>query len=199
MRPARINAGYSLIELTSVISVMAIVAAVALPMMNPSIVEQLEGVAQVITEDAAYARSLGVVNNSKYRVTIDVTNQLYYLEHSGTNTALNTLPSTANRRANDAATRNTIRLTDLPAARLASLYAVVCGSTVSKTNFQIEFGAFGETTQTLATVIWLAGGTGNLRRYLSVTINPVTGLATIGDLTAIDPTSPASGQSGGGS
>jgi hypothetical protein len=55
----------------------------------------------------------------------------------------------------------------------------------------------GETTQSEPTVIWLSSGEGSSRRYISVSIAPVTGLTSIGSFQATAP-SFASYHSGAG-
>jgi hypothetical protein len=45
----------------------------------------------------------------------------------------------------------------------------------------IEFGPLGETTRTAPTVIWLVADPYGRRTYLQIEINPVTGLAKIGE------------------
>ena len=51
----------------------------------------------------------------------------------------------------------------------------------------VEFGPLGETTQSEPTVIWLSSGEGSSRRYISVSIAPVTGLSSIGSFQAATP------------
>ena len=51
----------------------------------------------------------------------------------------------------------------------------------------LEFGPLGETTRSSPTTIWLAAGSGPHTRYLPVTVDPVTGLAEVGDFTAKGP------------
>jgi prepilin-type N-terminal cleavage/methylation domain-containing protein len=190
---ARLRAAYSLIELSTVVAVMAICTAVAMPLMNSTPIERLEGVARIVVDDLNYARSLAVTNNSLYRITFDTTNNLYYIEHSGTNAALNTLPKLATRSGNDTATRQYTYLARSVASNGSiRLYAVrsSSGATVS----QLEFRTFGETTQSLATTVWLAYGTSTAARYVPITVNQITGLVTIGNMTSVAPTSaPSSG------
>ena len=37
------------------------------------------------------------------------------------------------------------------------------------------------------TIIWLTAGAGSAQRFLPVSVNPVTGIATIGELQAVTP------------
>lgn len=194
LRSTRPTAGYTLIELITVVVVLSIIAAVALPMMNPSVHERLQALAQFVAADLTSARALAVVNNSKYRFTFDVANNQYYLEHTGTNAALNNLPKSPYSLATDPATRQTIKLaTHEASGGTVRLHAVLSASLASVT--QLEFRSFGDTTQTTTTSIWLTNGTGNVQRYVPITVNPVTGLAAIGSVTSVPPTS--GGTSGG--
>ncbi|MBL8829384.1 MAG: prepilin-type N-terminal cleavage/methylation domain-containing protein [Planctomycetaceae bacterium] len=186
----RYRAAYSLIELSTVVAVMAILAAVAMPLVTPTGIERLESVARYVVEDLNYARSLAVTNNSLYRLTFDTTNNLYYIEHSGTNSALNTLPKLVTRSGNDTATRQYTYLARLVASN-NSIRLVTVRSATNSPLTQLEFRTFGETTQTTATTIWLAYGVGTAARYIPVQVNPVTGLASMGSITSVAPTTTA--------
>ncbi len=186
----RYRAAYSLIELSTVVAVLAILAAVAMPLVTPTGIERLESVARYVADDLAYARSLAVTNNSLYRFTFDTTNNLYYLEHSGTNSALNTLPKLVTRSGNDTATRQYTYLARLVASNNA-IRLVTVRSANNSALTQLEFRTFGETTQTTTTSIWLAYGVSTAARYIPVQVNPVTGLTSIGAITSVAPTGTA--------
>ena len=51
---------------------------------------------------------------------------------------------------------------------------------------QIEFGPLGSTTESDETVIWFSAGSGTTEQNVGVFVNPVTGLATVGESLAID-------------
>lgn len=181
--PARRRAAFSLIELFAVVAVIAIISAVALPLANTSGIERLDAVCRAVADDLNYARSLAVTNNSRYRLTFDTINNLYYIEHSGTNSALNTLPALVTRSASDTSTRQYTYLARLVASNNSvRLHAVLSGANSPLT--QLEFRTFGETTQTTTTTVWLAYGRTTATRYQPVQINPVTGLVTIGAVTS---------------
>ena len=192
---SRHRPGYTLIELAIVVTALSIFSAAAITYMSPSVVERLKSVARAIADDMSYARSLAVANNTLYRFTFDRTNNLYYLEHTGTTSAFNTLPPSAIRSATDTATRQTIKLDNLLGGSGAVRLQAIVSSAMSGLS-QLEFRTFGETTATTATTIWLASGTGKSLRYLSLTINPTTGLTTIGDITASPPTTVVNGIGG---
>jgi prepilin-type N-terminal cleavage/methylation domain-containing protein len=177
LRPGRHSAGYSLVELLIVVTLIGIMAGLLLPTTNPSIRDQLQMAAEILAGDVAYARNLAVANGSQYRLTFDSTNQQYVLQHSGTNTALNTLPYSPYRLSTDSATQQTTRFAELPhVGAPVRIHAVSANSTPVTTVTDLEFGPLGQTTRTTETVIWLAAGTGTATRYISVRVNPITGL-----------------------
>lgn len=189
MRAARKNAGYSLIELLMVVTIMGIFAAMAIPNATPSLHDQLEGVAQTIASDIAYARNLAVVNNSTYCFTFDIPNNQYILKYSGTNSALNNLPASSLGSPGDPPTQQTVQLANLPhIGGSVQLYAVYSLATPAQSVTTLEFGALGQTTRSGSTVVWLSAGAGEATRYLSILVNPVTGLTWIQNFQAVQPT-----------
>jgi prepilin-type N-terminal cleavage/methylation domain-containing protein len=179
--------GFSLVELLIVLVVMGILTAALMPHFEPSQIEQLETTAQIVASDLDYARSLAVGNGSQYRVTFDATAGRYTLEHSGTNAALDTLPSSPFRRPGDPPDRHIVELDNLPHlgsdVEIAGLVAE-SGAAVS----EVEFSEMGALTQSDAVYVWLACGQGASRRYISVEIDAVTGLASMGEVIATRPT-----------
>jgi prepilin-type N-terminal cleavage/methylation domain-containing protein len=194
-RPRHRN-GFTLLELLIVVTLMSIIAAVALPSAAPSIGVQLSSAAEVVAGDLAYGRSLAVLNNDTYQFLFDLTDNQYTLEYSGSNPALATLPPNPFHASQDSATQFVVRLAQLPRLGVpVSLYDVqeLTPSPVEATSLQ--FGPLGATTQTPPTVIWLTAGTGTAKRYLSITVNAATGLTTVGAITASTPATgaPSSG------
>jgi len=193
----RHRGGFTLLELLIVVTLMSIIASIALPSAAPSIGVQLTSAAEVVAGDLAYGRSLAVLNNDTYQFLFDLTDNQYTLEYSGGNSALATLPPNPFHASQDAATQFVVRLAQLP--RIGApvvLYDVqeLTPSPVEATS--VQFGPLGATTQTPSTVIWLTAGTGSAKRYLSITINPSTGLTTVGSLQG---TAPATGAPSTGS
>jgi prepilin-type N-terminal cleavage/methylation domain-containing protein len=189
----RHRGGFSLLELLIVVTLMSIIAAIALPSSAPSISVELASAAEVVAGDMAYGRSLAVLNNDTYQFLFDRTDNQYTLEYSGSNPALATLPPNPFHASQDAATEFVVRLAQLPRMGVsAALYDVqeLTPSPVEATS--VQFGPLGATTQTPSTVIWLTAGTGSAQRYISITINPATGLTTIGGLQASPPPTGAS-------
>ncbi len=180
--------GYTLVEIMISIAVIGIMAAAAVPLFQPDVAAQLESFAQIVASDLMHARDLAVTNNSKYRLTFDRANNRYYLEHSGTNSALNTLPTSIFRNAANTATRQYTDLDDVPQLGAgAFLEAVVAPESPPTAVTTIEFGPLGATTQTAATAVWLSGGAGDGLRHVAIRINPVTGLPDVDSITAVTP------------
>lgn len=127
-------------------------------------------------------------NNSRYRFTWDLTNNRYLLEHSGTNSILNTLPVTPFSSPSDPPTQHIVKLEDLP--HLGPPVRLVVATT-SGTNVQrvdtLEFGPLGGTITSSPTTIWLSSGSNSDTRYITVQVNPATGLASIGPYTMDGP------------
>ena len=133
-----------------------------------------------------------MLNNDTYQFLFDLTDNQYTLEYSGSNPALATLPPNPFHASQDAATQFVVRLAQLPRLGVpVSLYDVQELTPSPVEAASVQFGPLGATTQTPSTVIWLTAGTGSAQRYLSVTINPATGLTTVGNLQATPPATAA--------
>ena len=183
-RPAwilRKPAGVTLIELLLTLAVLSILAAILIPQLSGDLPERLAAAAQILSADLDYARSLAVTNNTSYKVTFDVAGNKYDLRHSGTNSLFNTLPGSPFRQSNDPADKQTTNLSQLPlpapGVRLAAVVQTTGGVQSTTT---LEFNSLGGTTCASQTIVWLSCGTGNLKRYISVYVDPITGLVTIG-------------------
>jgi Tfp pilus assembly protein FimT len=178
---------FSLVELLIVVATLGIVAAVVVSSSSPDAASHLQSAGAILTSDLAYARSLAVANGSKYRLTFDAGANKYTLTHSGTNAALNTLPSGPMGVPSDPATQKTADLAQLPTlGTRVRLLAVQRGSQ-SYTQSFVEFTPLGATSSSAATTVWLTAGSGAAQRYLAVQVNAVTGLATCGTPTAAAP------------
>ena len=183
------SAGFTLIELLIVISLMAIIAGFVLPSSNPGIHDQLRSAARIVATDLAYGRSLALANNSNYKFTFDTENNQYVMEHSGSNPALDTLPESPFRNTDDPPEQHIVALDDLPRVgapvKLAAAVVDKSGSFEAVTD--LEFGPLGETRRSGETTIWLSAGKGDAERYIWVHVNPITGLATVGDFNGDGP------------
>jgi Tfp pilus assembly protein FimT len=178
-----------LVELLIVITLMVVLTAAVMPRFESSVAEQLETTAQIVAADLDYARSLAVSNGSKYRVTFDESRQRYVLEHSGSNSALNTLPSSAFGRPGGSTTQHVVEMASLPhLGPVAELAGVRKTTNASQVITDVEFGPIGALTRSESTLVWLACGKGSQRMYLPVVIDSATGLTSIGDAVASRPT-----------
>ena len=198
--PSHGRRGVSLVEILFVVSVLALVAVGAIAYFQPSVADELENAAQIVLADVERARNLSVANNSKYKLTFPQDGSGYYLQHSGSSTSLNTLPSWPYKQATDSADKQTTLLKNLPGLGDVDLIGVVKVSSSGRSRVsELEFTSAGATSSAESTEIWLAAGNGDSRRYLTVTINPTTGLANVGDLAGAAPTVSVASTGGTGS
>lgn len=189
MRDAsRHPAGFTLLEVLMVIALAGVLTAMVLPSAEPSVNEQLRATARILATDLAYARSLAVTNNSRYRVAFDVEGNRYVIEHSGGNPSLDLLPESPFSRTAGRQRQMVVDLDDLPrlGARVRLEAAAELNWSVRKVE-EVEFGPLGETAASGWTVIWLGAGSGDRSRYTWLLIHPVTGLAEVGHSTTTAP------------
>jgi prepilin-type N-terminal cleavage/methylation domain-containing protein len=189
MRPTnQPTAAFSLVELLIVVAVMGILVGIVLPHFQPPLSEQLRGAASIVGADLSYARNLAVTNGSTYRVSFDVDGNRYVLTHTGSNPTLDTLPATPFRPSQDAPDEHTCDLDELPhIGTTVHVYAVNEGIGSWKPIGDVEFGPLGGTSRAEPTMVWLRCGSGPGRRFLPLTVDPVTGLVAVGEIQARDP------------
>jgi len=179
----------TLIEVLLTIAVLAILAGILIPQLSGDLPERLNAASQVIAADLDYARSLAVANNTSYRLTYDVANNKYYLQHSGTNAEFNILPRSPYKQLDDSPTQQTTKLALLPIPQPGvKLAAVAQMQGAGQSTTMVEFGPLGGTTSTYQSVIWISCGSGSVARYQSIAVDPVSGLVTIGQPVAALPT-----------
>lgn len=179
---------YSLMELLMVVAIMGVLAGAAIPSISANAAVQLDGAAEVVASDLAYCRSLAVTHNSKYLFTLDAANNRYAITHSGVDPTLDTLPKSPFRDYHDVTGEQTTDFDELPsvAGSVRVIGARTAGTTpASVTN--IEFGPLGQTTRSDRSVVWLMTGSGDGRRFISITVDAVTGLAKVGKVQGIAP------------
>ncbi len=182
------RAGFSLLELLIVVAIIGILAGVAIVSGTPSAHAQLRAAAEFVAQDIAYARSLAVTHNSKYTLTFDTAGNRYTLRHSGADVALNVLPVSMRVRYSNSANEQVFDLDDVPAisgsVRVAGARTTGAGPTTVTT---LEFDPLGATTRSDHTVLWLMTGRGDAQRFIGIDVDPVTGIATVGEVQATQP------------
>lgn len=181
MNTNRRQNGFSLIELLTVIALMAIIAATVISSSAPSYHDQLHTAARIVAAELNYTRSLAETNGSMYKISFDTTDNRLIMRHSGTNNTLDTLPNSVFRNKDDPSNRHILDLDDLDTTENVTLYKVATLEESAIATDNIEFGPLGETTKRYPTLIWLAAGPANNRLYLLLAVNPVTGITTIGE------------------
>jgi len=182
------SGGFSLIELLLVLAVLGIVTGAVLTHLQSTTNDRLDAAAQVVMSDLNYIRNLSVANNSNYRVTFEAGNSKYYFEHSGTNANLNILPASPYGEISDSPTRQStdVNVISLNMSSVEVAAVLVQGSIPTETTM-LEFGPLGERPRSEENTIWLAAGWGDARRFVPLTINPVTGMTVIGEQTTTGP------------
>lgn len=178
---------FSLVELLIVIVVLGILVGAMIPKMEALAPEQLRAGAQIVAADLAYARDLAVVNGSRYEMQFDVAANRYTLRHTGDDDRLDQVPPPPHNVGHPPAASHAFSLDDVPRVGVRIELAAVLRGGQSNSAAAVEFGPLGETTSSAATAIWLAAGRGGERRYIAITIDPVTGLTRLGDITAHSP------------
>jgi prepilin-type N-terminal cleavage/methylation domain-containing protein len=175
--------GLTLVELLITLVVISILAAMLVPQMGQQIPDQLTAVAEIVAADLDYARSLAVINNSKYCLTFEPDENRYVLRHSGANTLLHVLPASPFRQTTDAPDQQTTELDDLPLTQpTVRLLEVLSDNGTLAVESDLEFTPLGGTTRSATTVVWLACGGGADERFVPIRVNPATGLVEIGAL-----------------
>jgi prepilin-type N-terminal cleavage/methylation domain-containing protein len=179
-RPLR-RPAFTLIEVLITIALLAILAAALIPQITGDIPERLEAAGQIVAADLEYACSLAVANNSSYRLTFDPTANRYWLQHTGSNNLLNVLPPSPFRQHDDPPDRQTTGLAELPLPQPGVRLIAVAGPGGGLLSPSvIDIKPLGGTLNPQPTIIWLGCGSGDNERFITVQIDPVTGLTEIG-------------------
>jgi len=182
------RAAFSLVELLIAVAVVATLSAVLIGLAEPSLHDQLRGAAEGIAAELGLAQSLAIANNSSYALEFDKSASQVVLRHVGANPTLDAVPRNPFGRPDAPADQRITNLGDLP--RLGAAVRIASVQTADQPPHEvdrIEFGPLGEMTGTTETAVWLVSGTGSRRRYVTVRVQPVTGLVAVGPLVATPP------------
>ncbi len=183
------SAAFTLLELLLVVAIVAVLASVLLPSAQPAVHEQLRSTARIVAADLAYARSLAVSNGDNYKVAFDLNENRYVLTHSGANPSLSQLPRSPFSSPGDRTDQQLIDLDALPrlgpGVRLA---AVAADGTTAVPVGDVEFGPLGQTLRADPTTVWLTAGAGTDKLYITLQVNPITGMTRVGECTTKGPT-----------
>jgi len=178
-----LRCGYTLVELLIVITVLGVLSGVMIASYEPTVSDQLTSVARVVADDINFTRTLAVMNGSEYQLAFAGGTDQYTLKHVGANASLNILPSCPFGQSSDPATARIAVLSDLPSVSvLVELAGVTTSAGARSTNGTLVFDSLGSLSSGVDTKIWLVAGPAGNRRYISVEINGVTGLTSIGDI-----------------
>jgi prepilin-type N-terminal cleavage/methylation domain-containing protein len=188
--PGRRRAGFTLVELLLLLTIMGIVASIAIPSMQSTGDYTVEAAARIVAADLRLARSLAVEYNTDWTVTFDHTVNIYELSHTGSGTI--PVPDNPRARPGDPSGRYVVcidRLAVSPrAGESLSVGSVEYGPTPTATN-HVTFGPLGGTgpqsgssaDRAEDTVIWLTIADGDSQRSVPLTVSWVTGQVQIGD------------------
>ena len=175
-RPA---AAFTIVEVMIVIVFLSVAVAMLLPQVNASLDQQVEATGRALVSDLEYARNLALVNNSTYQLTVDADAGQLILEHTGSNTSLDTLPTGPYRLSSDPSDKKITQLDSIPGIATAATFVAMYADGASQTAVNtVEFDSLGATSRSEQTVLIVGAGGGDARRYVTLTINPVTGLVT---------------------
>ena len=181
-------AGFTLIELLIVLAIMGVLVGIVLPDSTPAIDEQLRLAADVLKTDLAYARSLAITSDSTYRIAFDEEENRYVLTHTGSNPALDRLPDSPFRAADDPPDQHIVDFDELPQVTAGVRFVTAAAFNLFLYPVaDVEYGSLGEPSRGGYTVIWLAAGEGDDTKYVYLLVYPVTGMVEVGDTTTVAP------------
>lgn len=175
--PGSARVGYTLIEMLIVMTVIGILATMAIPSQVSGSAVSLKAAGRVLASDLRLATDLAVQYATEYQVSFDVGRNEYRLVHTGTGSP----PALYNPYSATGATGSyTVSISpidgatgDLNGVRLLGVKLKTSGTTVNN----ITFGASGGTgpARMEDTEVWLIQGPAWNGQYLRLTVSAITG------------------------
>ncbi len=182
-RPRR---AFSLLEVLIVVVLLGILVALAVPYAQSTVEEQLEAGAQLLASHLAYARSLAVTYGDFYRVRFLLQQNRYVLEYAGSDSQKQTLPAGPLDGPNQPPHQRIVEPAQWPTLGQEIRLFSVRDDTGSDLT-EITFAPLGGTEHDRPTTVWLTAGQGEGQRFVPVTVQPVTGAVSVGQVQASPP------------
>lgn len=160
--------GFSVVELLIVVTIIAIAAALVVPMMRDNDTAQLRAAAGLLVADLAFAQVESIAHADALRcLVLDADNKTY----SVATVSQPTVPLT------NPADKSPYSVT-FGQRRAQTLGRVTFFSNNIGVDKRLGFGAYGQLDQTTAATFTLAAGD----RKITITLDPITGQPTVGSI-----------------
>ncbi len=169
-----------------VVVLLGILVALAAPYAEPPLEPHLEAGAQLLAGHLAYARWLAVSYSDQYRIRFLVDRNQYVLEYAGSDPNKQALPSGPLDGPNQPPHQRIVSLDQWPTLG-TPLRLVAVRDDQGSDLAAITFSSLGETRSGRVSTVWLAAGRGRRQRYIPVTVQPVTGIVSVGAVQSDPP------------
>lgn len=165
--------GFTLIEATMVLVLMAILLTVALPAMGPTETKRLRSAADLLASDLRLAQSLAIRDHSEYSLTL--TSVGWKIEHVGYGLA----PQLPVPQLGSSGSGYEIDLSRITGRTCATKGQLEGSGTAT---MSVTFTGTGRTAAVANTRFWLTLGNGHAARSIPVTVAAATGGVRIGGI-----------------